>query len=101
MPQKFHDLFDLTGKVALVTGASKGIGEAIARGLAEFGAQVVVSSRKQESVEAVAQSIRAAGQKATALAAHAGDLEAIRLLVDKIRELHGGVDILVNNAAVN
>ncbi len=93
--------FDLSNKVALVTGASKGIGEAIARGLAEFGARVVVSSRKQEAVEAVAQSIRAAGGEAAAVAAHVGDLEQARRLVDRTIELFGGVDIVVNNAATN
>jgi NAD(P)-dependent dehydrogenase (short-subunit alcohol dehydrogenase family) len=101
MPERFRELFDLRGKVAIVTGASKGIGEAMARGLAEFGAQVVVSSRKQEAVEAVAASIRAAGQEATAVAAHVGDATALCHLVDAASERYGGVDILVNNAATN
>lgn len=93
--------FDLTGKVAIVTGASKGIGEAIALGLAEFGAKVVVSSRKQEAVESVAQAIRKAGGEAAAIAAHVGDMDQARALVDQTIKQFGGVDILVNNAATN
>lgn len=101
MPERFRELFNLRGKVAIVTGASKGIGEAVARGLAEFGAQVVISSRKQEAVEAVAASLRAAGQEATAVAAHVGDAAALRHLVNTACERYGGIDILVNNAATN
>ncbi|RMI04846.1 MAG: glucose 1-dehydrogenase, partial [Calditrichaeota bacterium] len=87
--------------VAIVTGASKGIGEAIARGLAEFGASVVVSSRKQEAVEAVAERFRRDGLDATAVACHVGDGNQITALVEKTVENYGGVDILVNNAAIN
>lgn len=97
----YHEAFDLSGKVAIITGASKGIGEAIARGLAEFGATVVVSSRKLNAVEAVARSIRESGGTATAIAAHLGDLAAVRLLVTETCKRHGGVDIVVNNAATN
>jgi NAD(P)-dependent dehydrogenase (short-subunit alcohol dehydrogenase family) len=93
--------FDLTGKVAVITGASKGIGSAIAHGLAEFGATVVVSSRKLEAVELVAVAIRAQGGKADALAAHLGDLDAVRRLAAQTVERHGGIDIVVNNAATN
>ncbi|MBX9788819.1 MAG: glucose 1-dehydrogenase [Pirellulales bacterium] len=93
--------FDLTGKVAIVTGASKGIGESIALGLAEFGAKVVVSSRKQEAVEEVAGKIRAAGGQSAAIAAHMGDMDQARSLVDQTIKQFGGVDILVNNAATN
>ena len=91
----------MTGKVALVTGASKGIGEAIARGLAEFGATVVVSSRKQEAVDAVAASLREDGFDALAIAANVGNADDITALLDQVRERCGGVDILVNNAAAN
>jgi NAD(P)-dependent dehydrogenase (short-subunit alcohol dehydrogenase family) len=87
--------------VAIVTGASKGIGEAIARALAEYGARVVVSSRKQEAVDAVADSIRAAGGEALGVAAHAGDPAQLGRLVDAAVARWGGVDVVVNNAATN
>ena len=94
-------LFDLSGRVALITGASRGIGEATARLLAEQGAHVVVSSRKQEDLDSVAESIRSAGGKATAIAAHQGDSAALKHLVDRIARELGRLDILVNNAATN
>jgi NAD(P)-dependent dehydrogenase (short-subunit alcohol dehydrogenase family) len=93
--------FRLDGKVAVVTGASKGIGEAIARGLAEFGATVVVSSRKQDAVDAVAEAFRAEGFAAHGLACHMGDVEAIHAFADRVVDEHGGIDIVVNNAAAN
>ncbi|MEM1218389.1 MAG: glucose 1-dehydrogenase [Bacteroidota bacterium] len=93
--------FDLNGKVAIVTGASKGIGESIAWGLAEMGATVVVSSRKQEAVNAVAQKLVDAGHKATGKACHMGDLEQVAALLEYTKATHGGVDIVVNNAATN
>lgn len=99
--QRIAPRFRLDGKIALVTGASKGIGEAIARGLAEFGARVVVSSRKQEAVDAVADAFKADGLDATAVAANMGSLEDIQALVDKTLEVYGGIDIIVNNAAAN
>jgi NAD(P)-dependent dehydrogenase (short-subunit alcohol dehydrogenase family) len=101
MPSRFRALFDLSGKSALVTGASKGIGAAIARGLAEFGAWVIVSSRKPDAVDGVAAELRADGFKVSAVAAHMGEPDAIRRLVDEAVRLHGGIDILVNNAATN
>lgn len=94
-------LFDLTHKVALVTGASRGIGEATARLLAAHGAHVVISSRKQESCETVAESIRQAGGNATAIACHAGDIDAMGALIAGIESELGRLDILVNNAAAN
>ena len=94
-------LFDLTGRVALVTGASRGIGEATARLLAEQGAHVIVSSRKQQDLDKVAAAITQAGGKATAIAAHQGDSAALQALVGEIGSAFGRLDILVNNAATN
>jgi NAD(P)-dependent dehydrogenase (short-subunit alcohol dehydrogenase family) len=94
-------LFDLGGRVALVTGASRGIGEATARLLARHGAHVVVSSRRQESVDVVAEAIRADGGEASALACHVGEIDSIEAAFAHIGEAHGGLDILVNNAATN
>ena len=94
-------LFNLTGKTAIVTGASRGIGEATALLLADFGAHVVVTSRKQEACEAVVEKIRGAGGVATALATHIGDSASIDNLYQKLADRGFGVDILVNNAATN
>lgn len=95
------DIFDLTGKVALVTGASRGIGEAIARLLAAYGAKVIVSSRKLDACEAVAASIRADGGEAVAMACHVGDMTQIETIFSNIKSQFGRIDILVNNAAAN
>jgi NAD(P)-dependent dehydrogenase (short-subunit alcohol dehydrogenase family) len=94
-------LFDLTGKTALVTGASRGIGEATAHLLASRGARVIVSSRKQDACDLVVEKIRAAGGVASALAAHIGDTESVDQLFRRIGEHGFAVDILVNNAATN
>lgn len=93
--------FDLSGKVAVVNGASRGIGEAIARGLAECGAQVVLTSRRVDSVQEVADDIVAAGGKATARSCHAGRLGEIEALFAHVDEAFGRLDILINNAATN
>ena len=95
------NLFDLTDRIALVTGASRGIGEAIAKLLAQQGAHVIVSSRKLEECEHVAADIRAAGGSAEAFACHVGRMEDIAATFAHIREKHGRLDILVNNAAAN
>lgn len=94
-------LFDLTGRIALVTGASRGIGESIARLLAEQGAHVIVSSRKIDGCQAVADSILEAGHSAEAFACHIGSMEDITATFDHIKSKHGRLDILVNNAATN
>jgi NAD(P)-dependent dehydrogenase (short-subunit alcohol dehydrogenase family) len=95
------DLFDLTGKIALVSGASRGIGAAIAKLLAGQGAHTIVSSRRQADCEAVVDHIVAAGGSAAALACHIGELDQIEALFAKVREKHGRLDVLVNNAAAN
>jgi NAD(P)-dependent dehydrogenase (short-subunit alcohol dehydrogenase family) len=94
-------LFDLQGKVAVVTGASRGIGRAIALRLAEHGAAVVVSSRKIEACEPVVREIQAAGGKALALACHIAFKDQLKRLIDTAAEQFGGLDIVVGNAAVN
>ncbi len=96
-----QDLFDLTGKVAVITGASRGIGESIARLLAAKGAHVIVSSRKIDGCEAVASSIRENGGKASAFACHVGEMEQISSLFEHVKSEFGKIDILVNNAAAN
>ena len=93
--------FSLTDQIALVTGASRGIGEAIARGFAEQGATVVLASRKQEGLDKVAESINADGGKAVPIACHAGNVEQIAALFERIESELGRLDILVNNAATN
>lgn len=95
------NLFDLNGKIAFVSGASRGIGAAIAQLLAQQGAHVIISSRRIESCEAVVEKITAAGGKATAMACHIGEMEQISAVFAQIREQFGRLDILVNNAAAN
>ena len=94
-------MFSLQGKVAIITGASRGIGAAIARAYAEAGAAVVLASRKQAPLDAVAAEIEAGGGRALAFAAHTGNDDTVRALVDFTEAAFGGVDILVNNAATN
>jgi dehydrogenase/reductase SDR family protein 4 len=95
------DDFSLKGKVALVTGGSRGIGKAIAVGVARAGADVVLASRKLPDLEEVAKEIKGLGRKSVAVAAHVGRLEEINNLVTKVKEEFGRIDILVNNAGTN
>ncbi|MCI2285776.1 SDR family oxidoreductase [Colwellia sp. MSW7] len=94
-------LFDLTGKIALVTGASRGIGESIAKLLAQQGAHVIVSGRKVDDCQTVVDSIIEAGGSAQAIACHIGEMEQIESIFEQISSQHGRLDILVNNAAAN
>jgi len=96
-----REWFDFTGKVVLITGASRGIGEALARGFCELGGQVVLTSRKQESLDKVAAEINSKGGKACALACHVGKSEDRKKLVEEVLRRFGTIDVLVNNAATN
>lgn len=91
----------LENKVALVTGGSRGIGRAIAIGLAQSGADVIIASRKVADLEIVAEEIRSMGRKVLAVATHIGRLDEIKNLVLKANAEFGRIDILVNNAATN
>lgn len=93
--------FNLEGRTAVITGASRGIGLAVARKLAQYGAQCILVSRKAESLEPAAAEIRGMGLKAEAMACHTGNLDQIKALYEKISEKYGSLDILVNNAATN
>jgi len=93
--------FDLKGKVALVTGSTMGIGEATARVLAQAGAHVVISSRKQADCDRVAGEFRESGLSAEGRACHIGRMEDIAAIAEHLRERHGGLDILVNNAVLS
>ena len=95
------DRFSLTGKRVLVTGASRGIGRAIAEASAAAGAQVALASRRQDGVEAVARAIEDAGGHALPIACHVGNRGEIETLVRRVIEAWGGIDVLVNNAGTN
>jgi NAD(P)-dependent dehydrogenase (short-subunit alcohol dehydrogenase family) len=94
-------LFELSGKTAIVTGSSRGIGLAVAKGLAEAGANVVISSRKQAACDAAAAAITAAGGRAAAIACHVGDVAQREHLVTATRARFGAIDILVCSAGIN
>jgi len=93
--------FNLEGKIALVTGASRGIGEAVAKTLAAHGARVILTSRKLEGLKQVEDQIVRSGGAAESLVCHAGEMEQIRALFAQIESRYGRLDILVNNAATN
>ncbi len=93
--------FSLKDKIALITGASRGIGEEIAKTLAEYGAHCILVSRKEEALQEVVAKIEANGGSAEAMACHMGHLDQIENLYKVIGEKHGRLDILVNNAATN
>ena len=101
MKESTRNLFELAGKVAIVTGASKGIGLSIARGLAEYGAKVVISSRSQESLDLVAKELLVDGLKVFPFECHVGDENQRKELVKKTIDVYGRIDILINNAAIN
>ncbi|HXU37133.1 MAG TPA: SDR family oxidoreductase [Blastocatellia bacterium] len=94
-------LFDLTNKVAIITGSTKGIGRAIAEALARAGASVVISSRKADKCEEVANAIKSEGHEAAAIACHIGKREDVEHLVAETKTRYGKIDVLVCNAAVN
>jgi NAD(P)-dependent dehydrogenase (short-subunit alcohol dehydrogenase family) len=96
-----REWFDFSGKVILITGASRGIGEALARGFCELGGEVVLTSRKQESLDKVAGQIKDKGGKACAIACHIGKDEDRQKLIDQVLGKYGRIDVLVNNAATN
>ena len=95
------DLFDLTGKVALVTGGSRGLGLQMVRAFAAHGADVIIASRKLDACEAVANEVRAMGRRALAVAAHVGKWDEIDRLIAEAYAAFGQIDILVNNAGMS
>jgi len=101
MKKFIENMFSLQGKIALITGASRGIGEAIAMTLAKHGAHCILVSRKIEALEVVVRQITDAGGMAEAMACHTGYADKIAALFDGIKAKHGRLDILINNAATN
>ena len=98
---KIPPMFDLSEKIALVSGASRGIGTAIAQTLSDFGANVILTSRRIENLKEVESQIKESGKKASCIACHNGELREIEELFEKIQQTYGSLDILVNNAATN
>jgi NAD(P)-dependent dehydrogenase (short-subunit alcohol dehydrogenase family) len=98
-PVDVNRLFRLDGRVALVTGGTRGIGRAIAEGLGRAGARVVVASRKPDACAATQEELRAVGIDAMGIACHMGSLDDVRVLVNATGDRFGGIDVIVNNAA--
>lgn len=96
-----NPLFDMTGKVALITGSTKGIGRSIAEEMARLGAKVVISSRKAEACKQVANELKSQGFEAMAIPCHVGKKDDLQNLVNKTNEAWGTIDVLVCNAATN
>jgi NAD(P)-dependent dehydrogenase (short-subunit alcohol dehydrogenase family) len=95
------DVFSLEGRIALVTGASRGIGEAIAKTLAGHGARLILTARRKEGLKRVAEEINGGGGSATAIECHLGEMDQIGRLFEQVRNEYGKLDILVNNAGTN
>jgi NAD(P)-dependent dehydrogenase (short-subunit alcohol dehydrogenase family) len=96
---RFAQLFDMTGRVVIVTGGTRGIGRALAEGYALAGAKVVVASRKPEACDETAEHLRALGAEAIGVPAHLGELDDLQVIVERTVEAFGGIDVVVDNAA--
>ena len=101
MPMQTNNEFDLSEKIAVVTGAGRGLGHDISLALARYGAHVVACSRTESELEAVAKKIRAMGRQALTVSVDVSDIHSIRSMVDRAVEAFGRIDILVNNAGIN
>lgn len=97
--ERLRSLFDMTGRVVVVTGGTRGIGRALAEGYVAAGAKVVVASRKPEACQDTERHLRALGGAALGVATHLGELDALRVLVAKTLDAFGAIDVVVNNAA--
>jgi NAD(P)-dependent dehydrogenase (short-subunit alcohol dehydrogenase family) len=98
-PQKLRGLFDMSGRVVIVTGGTRGIGRALAEGYVSAGARVVVASRKADACKETEQHLRSLGGDALGVPTHLGELDALDELVGRTLDQFGGIDVVVNNAA--